>query len=197
MQEQRSDGWYSARLGLVTGSRVADVLTGTAEKRKAYMMQLAAERLTGVPQDNIYITAAMQRGIDLEDTARMLFSLETEIGISETGFWIDEELKGWGASPDGITSDGGIIEIKCPNTITHLGYYKDKKLPAKYKPQVMCQLAITGREHAYFCSYDDRLPEHLQLFFCRVERDEDYIAVMRKKVEVFLNELEDLVCELL
>lgn len=195
MDEQRSLGWYQARLGNVSASRVADIMIGTKDKINAYMLNLAAERLTGL-RDEIYINKAMQRGIDTEEIAKSVFMFQTGIEVFETGFWKDTEIVGFGASPDGLTCDGGLIEIKCPQSNTHLKYLRDRKLPDQYKPQVQAQLAVTGLPFAYFMSFDNRLPNNLQNFIIHVPRDEDYIALMRKKVQAFLNDLEDLIDKL-
>jgi predicted phage-related endonuclease len=155
------------------------------------MMQLAAEQLTGTSHDTTRVTAEMQRGTDLEPVARTLFSLQTGLTVEQTGFLIDISMPGMGASPDGmLVEEDAIIEIKVPNTSTHLSYFLDKKLPAKYKAQVHAQLLVTGRSFAYFVSYDDRVPAHLQLLIVRVERDNDYIQIMRSKVAQFLKELD-------
>ncbi len=193
MDDQRSKAWYEARLGKVTASRILDVTGATSERRKTYMMQLAAERLTQAPVDSGYMSDAMKRGVELEDVARSLFSLESGLEIEETGFHVDEFIPWLGASPDGFTSDGGLVEIKCPNTATHLTYCKERRLPAKYRGQVQCQLSVTGRSHAYFISFDDRLPERLQLLVVRVARDEAYIQEMREKVNCFLEELDEFI----
>lgn len=192
MHEQRSLGWYSNRVGKVTASRVADIVAGTKDRLGVYMLNLAAERLTGT-REEIYVNKAMQRGIDTEEVAKSVFMFETGIEVFDTGFWEDKEIIGFGASPDGLTDDGGLIEIKCPNTNTHLKYLKDKKLPDQYKPQVQAQLSVTGLPFGYFMSFDNRLPENMQSFMVRVERDEEYIKVMREKVQRFLNDLEDLI----
>jgi hypothetical protein len=51
--EQRTPEWFAKRLGLVTASRIADVMaktkTGASASRSGYMAQLVTERLTGAP----------------------------------------------------------------------------------------------------------------------------------------------------
>jgi exodeoxyribonuclease (lambda-induced) len=115
--------------------------------------------------------------------------------VQEVGFIKDLHIEGLGCSPDGLTSDGGIVEIKCPNSNQHVSYYREKRLPLKYRAQVMCQMAVTGVEHAYFVSFDDRVPVHLQLSIVKVQRDEDYINDMLSKSRAFLAELESLMEE--
>jgi hypothetical protein len=80
--------------------------------------------------------------------------------------------------------------VKCPKTATHLQYLMDGVLPAKYEPQVMWQMACTGRSWAVFASFDPRLPENLQLFRVRVERNEKRIAELEAEVEAFLADVD-------
>ena len=192
--EQRSREWYLLRVGRITGSRMSDVLAAaSSERRKSYMMQLIAERLSGDSAEDVYVSKEMQRGIDLEDMARTVFSLEKGLEVAEAGFFTDADIEWLGASPDGLTSDGGLVEIKCPKTSTHIGYHIERKCPSKYYAQVQCQLAVTGLAHAYFVSYDDRVPERLQMFCVHVPRDEPYIKEMRARVMQFLDEAQDII----
>lgn len=192
--EQRSKEWYADRLGKATASRMSDVLAAaSSERRKSYMMQLIAERLSGVSAEDFYVSKEMQRGIDLEDMARAVFALDKGLEVREAGFFTDTHIEWLGASPDGLTSDGGLVEIKCPKTSTHLSYCLERKCPSKYYAQVQCQLAVTGLAHAYFVSYDDRVPERLQMFCVHVPRDEPYIKEMRARVMQFLDEAQDII----
>lgn len=191
--EQRSEGWRLDRIGKITASRMVDVLAaGSSERRKGYMMQLIAERLSGVSAEEMYVSKEMQRGIDLEDMARAVFALDKGLEVREAGFFTDADIEWLGASPDGLTSDGGLVEIKCPKTSTHIGYHIERKCPSKYYAQIQCQLAVTGLAHAYFVSYDDRVPERLQMLCVHVPRDEPYIKEMRAKVLHFLDEAQEI-----
>jgi hypothetical protein len=50
-------------------------------------------------------------------------------------------------------------------------------------------MACTGTEVNDFASFDDRVPENLQLLIIPVERDDAYIAMLEQEVEKFLEEL--------
>jgi hypothetical protein len=52
------------------------------------------------------------------------------------------------------------------------------------------QMACTGRQWCDFVSFDPRLPEHLQLFVKRVDRDDDFIKQTEDEIVAFLLELE-------
>src|SRR5208283_4140098 len=92
------------------------------------------------------------------------------------------------ASPDGVVGKDGLIEIKCPETTTHLEYLIAGVVPEEYQPQMLWQMACTGRKWCDFVSYDQRLPKHLQLFQARFNRDDMRIAEYETAVEGFLGE---------
>jgi len=194
--EQRSPAWYAARLGLVTASRIADVMSsGTG--RETYMTQLLCERMTGQPMES-FINEAMQHGIDTEAEARRAYETKTGEFVNEVGFIRHPRLAA-GASPDGLVGDEGegAIEIKCPKTNSHINTLLDEKVPTKYANyQIQWQMACTGRKWVDFVSYDNRMPERLRLFVKRVERDEKRIAELEAGVEKFLAELDDKVAKL-
>jgi hypothetical protein len=100
------------------------------------------------------------------------------------------------ASPDRLCGSDGLIEIKCPNTRTHIDYLLAGVPPSDYIPQMAWQLACTGRQWCDFVSFDDRMPEPLQLFVVRYRRDSAYIADIEAKVAEFLAELDDRVSRL-
>lgn len=192
--EQRTEEWFSARLGKVTASRVADVLakikSGESASRKNYKMELVVQRLTGKPQES-FTNAAMEWGTEQEPFARMAYEAHTSTFVKEEGFVDHPTIEGFGCSPDGIVGDG-LIEIKCPNTANHIETVLDNKAPSKYIPQMQCQMACTGAKWCDFVSFDPRVPEDLQLLVVRVERDQEYIDSMEVEVKQFLSEVLDL-----
>ena len=192
--EQRTEEWFSARLGKVTASRVADVLakikSGESASRKNYKMELVVQRLTGKPQES-FTNAAMEWGTEQEPFARMAYEAHTSTFVKEEGFVDHPTIEGFGCSPDGIVGEG-LIEIKCPNTANHIETVLENKAPSKYIPQMQCQMACTGAKWCDFVSFDPRVPEDLQLFVVRVERDQEYIDSMEVEVKQFLSEVLDL-----
>ena len=192
--EQRTEEWFSARLGKVTASRVADVLakikTGESASRKNYKMELVVQRLTG-KQGESFTNAAMEWGTEQEPFARMAYEAHTGTFVKEEGFVDHPTIEGFGCSPDGIVGEG-LIEIKCPNTANHIETVLENKVPSKYIPQMQAQMACTGAKWCDFVSFDPRVPEDLQLFVVRVERDQEYIDAMEVEVKQFLSEVLDL-----
>lgn len=194
--EQRSEEWFSARLGKVTASRIADVCartkTGWGAGRKNYMAELVAERLTGTRHEG-FTNAAMQWGTDQEPEARVAYEFYRDATVIEVGFVPHPSIAETGASPDGLVRDDGLVEIKCPNTATHLETLLGAELPQKYFYQIQWQLACTERQWCDFVSYDPRLPESMRMHVERVKRDDDMIRDLEAEVVAFLNELRETV----
>ena len=194
--EQRSPEWYAVRLGKVTGSQVSAVLAKKDSATRAnYLSELVVERLTGQQQD-FYMNEAMQHGVDTEPQARMAYESSNNVLVDELGFCDHPTIANFGVSPDGLVGEDGLIEIKCPNSKTHIDTLLSKKAPSKYIPQMMAQMACTGRKWCDFVSFDPRLPEDLQLFVVRIDRDEQYIANLEKEVSAFLAEVDETVIKL-
>jgi len=194
-QEQRTDEWSKARLGKATASRFADIMaktrTGYGASRGNYLSQLVVERLTGTPTPG-FTTDAMQWGIDEEETAKTLYMLETGSDV-EDAFFVNHKTLQAGASPDGYVSDDGLIEIKNPNTKTHIETLRSGKVPSTYKWQIQGQLCITERDWCDFVSADTRLPANARIFIRRVHRDNEAIAELEKEVRIFLEEVDQTV----
>jgi len=193
--DQRSEEWFAARLGKATGSRFNDIIaktrSGYSASRKNYAAELVVERITGEPT-NTFTSVPMQWGTDNEPVARLQYELATGNEVQETGFWTHDTLEA-GASPDGLIGDDGLLEIKCPNTATHIDTLIKKKLPRQYEAQVQGQMWITGRQWCDFVTFDPRLPENAQMFIVRVERDDVFIKELEEEVSLFLEEVRDLV----
>lgn len=198
--EQLSPEWFAARLGRVTASRVADIIaktkSGPSASRGNYLAQLVVERLTGQAPES-FTTAAMQHGIDCEPEARNAYAFLHAPGpVVEVGFVDHPRIAMAGASPDGLVGEDGLLEIKCPITATHIDTLTTEAVPARYMTQIQWQLASTGRAWCDFVSFDPRLPDELQLFVKRVDRDEALIAELEREVEAFLAEVSERVGQL-
>jgi putative phage-type endonuclease len=197
--EQGSLEWKMLRAGKVTASRVADVLSkiksGESAGRKNYKMDLVAERLTNQPAES-FTNSAMQWGTEQEPFARIAYETKMNLFVEQIPFMDHPKIEWFGCSPDGLVAEDGLIEIKCPNTTTHLEYIDGGKPPAKYIPQMQTQMACTGRKWCDFVSFDPRLPENLQLFVVRLDRDDGYIKDMETEVQKFLQEVDELFTKL-
>jgi putative phage-type endonuclease len=192
--EQRSEEWFAARLGKVTASRVADIIaktkSGYSTSRANYMAELVCERLTGRQGDS-YQNAAMVWGTETEPMAKSAYQAMTGNLVNEIGFVPHASIDSSGASPDGLIDGDGLIEIKCPHTATHIDTLLGQAVPSKYITQMQWQMACTGRKWCDFVSYDPRMPEHMQLFIKRVDRDDELVKVLEDEVTKFLAELAE------
>ena len=197
---QGSAEWHQMRLGKVTASKVADVMakikTGEAAARRNYRAQLVAERLSKCPTET-FQSAAMAWGIEMEDNARQLYSFLSGHEVEQVAFVDHPVIAMSGASPDGLIGTAGMVEIKCPNTATHIDYLLAGEAPSQYIPQLQWQLACTGRSWVDFVSYDPRLPDDLQILIVRVARDDEYIVALEAEVVSFLESVNETVEKLL
>jgi len=189
---QGSEEWHKARLGKVTASRVKDVMaktkTGYGASRQNYMMELVCQTLSGSKEEG-FTSAAMKRGVELEPDARNAYQFFENADVTECGLIIHPTLDLFAASPDGLVGDDGLIEIKCPNTATHLDFLETGKPKREYILQMHAQMLCTGRKWCDFVSYDDRLAS-LSYKCVRVEFDIDLAGEILKEVSSFLAELD-------
>lgn len=197
--EQGSPEWRQVRAGRVTGSK-ADCIDakardgkGEGTTRRDYRIQLALERLTGVPQEDGYMSREMEEGKKREPAARLAYEAATGNLCREIGFayWDDLPI---GCSPDAAVDDDadgfGLVEIKCPKASTHWEYFQAQRLPPAYCPQAAHEaFVINDANFVDFVSFNPTFPEKLQFLRVRVYRQELGIpkhedAVMRFLAEV-------------
>lgn len=193
MSIQGTDEWFAERAAHITASKFSDVLAkGQGKTRSAYMRRLLAERLTGVPVQS-YKNAAMVRGNEVEPLARMRYEAETGFIVQEVGFIKHPKIEWVGCSPDGLIGAKG-VEIKCPDSTTHLDYIEANRLPLEYVAQVQGQMWVCGASEWDFVSFDDRFKDDSLQYFCiTVKRDDEYIANLEAEVVKFLDELNEMV----
>ena len=191
---QGTQEWMQARCGKVTGSRIADVISktksGYSASRDNYMAQLVCERLTGQVAEG-FTNAAMAWGTEQESFARAAYEAKTNELVEQVGFIEHPLIHNTGASPDGLVGLFGLVEIKSPQTNTHLETLLSAKVPTKYIPQMQWQMRVCDRQWCDFVSFDPRLPDKLQLFIQRVDFDAEYVAMLEKEVTQFLIELDE------
>ena len=188
--EQRSPGWYSARLGVPTASTFSNIIDSkgnTSKSQTKLLHKLAGEKVSGVVEEG-YKNKHMERGIELEAEAKSMYSLITGNEIEEVGFCLDDSDL-FGCSPDGFINADGLIEIKCPCLTTHVEYLIKNRLPVEYVQQVQGQMLITGR---LWCDCMSYYPS-MKPLIVRVERDEEYLNCLRSALQTFCEELEEII----
>lgn len=186
MMEQRSDEWYAARLGVITASACENIMT--PGYRKSFINKMIAEIVTG-ESEPFPVNEYMQWGIDNEDEARIAYEKKSGNTVEQVGFVYKDENKKVGCSPDGLIGKGGLIEIKCPMTKTHVGYMLEGA-PKKYIMQMQFQMYVTNRVWCDFVSYDPRLPEGMNMLVERVDRDPDLIMKIESSIKATVKEID-------
>lgn len=191
--EQRSPEWFAARVGRLTGTAAADMMTtiqkGESAARRNLRVRLALECITGVSQEGDFTSTAMQRGIDLEPVALAHYEAMAGDLVERVGFLLCDEIAA-GCSLDGFVSGRkGIVETKCPNSATHLEYLKTRKIPRDYYWQCLHNVWVSGAEWCDFVSFDDRFPEELQYLCVRLEPTALELTAYEESARKFLAEV--------
>lgn len=190
--EQGSQEWHDMRLGKITASRIKDVMTNgrgsnISKTAETYMFELLAEILTGETKP-FFVNDAMRWGTETEPQARAMYELRNDVEVKEVAFIELNEFVGM--SPDGLVGDNGLVEIKCPATITQLKRALTDDYSSDYKAQIQMQLWVSGRQWCDFVSFDPRLSVEAGYLQCRVERDEEFIQLMNDKVSLLVESLK-------
>jgi putative phage-type endonuclease len=197
-EEQKTESWFSDRLGKVTASRLADVLaktkTGYSASRTNYITQLVLERITNTRAES-YSNAAMQWGTEQEPFARAAYEAHTGQMVEEVGFIPHPDIEAAGASPDGLVGDDGMVEIKCPSSSTVLEVWLSysqglNPVDSKYYAQMQWQMRCANRAWCDYVVFDPRMPAKAQLFIFRVERNPDWLKIAEDEVLKFLAEVD-------
>ena len=186
--------WLADRLGKFTGSNAWKCTKrlkggGRSQEWTNYKIELIGERLTGMRQD-VFLNAAMLHGVETQSDAERAYENHTDTRTQEVWFVHHKSILMSGASPDRLVGSDGVLEIKCPLSKTHLETLLSKEIPEKHIPQLMWELACTGRQWVDFVSFDPRLPKELRLFVKRFYRDDEKISEMENTVREFLEELD-------
>jgi hypothetical protein len=196
---QGTHDWLMERVGYITASRFKDVLAvlkngSPGAARKAYLSEIVCERLTGQPVEH-FVNKSMQWGTEQEPNARAAYCLHAGVGVTAIGFLKDKVIKA-GCSPDGLVGLDYGIEIKCPNSSTHLETLLNG-MSEDHLPQIQGAMWITGYQEWEFISYDPRMPENLRLYVQRVKRDAEYIKNLSEQVKLFSDEADAMISKLM
>lgn len=188
---QREDEWHKLRLGMPTASQFDRIITPVGKpssQASLYEAELVAERIFQRPMGkDIGGIPAVRHGRETEDEAAQW--LERELGktLEPGGFAIDDTGR-YGCSPDRLIVSGNwseLVEIKCPYVIPQ--HVKNLLFGMEdHKAQIQGQLLVTGCRLAHCYSYHRDCPP----YYARVERDESFIAALRKVLDKFCTDLD-------
>jgi len=179
--KQGSQEWLKLRLGKITGTKTKKIF-------KSDNLTLIDELIAEIDSQEIeetFTTKAMQRGKDLEPIVRSIYQEVKGIKIDEIGFCLSEDSDFLAISTDGYTPcrKGG-IEIKCPNTETHVRYIRQGKIPTEYICQVYTNFLVNKKlEWLDFISYDDRFKSR-PMWIKRVYRTEILAELEMTKIGI-------------
>jgi hypothetical protein len=194
--DQGTDEWLGLRLGIPTASNFSMIVRGSESvTRDEYMMKLAGEILTGAPAEGKLITAAMQRGNDMEAEAREHYA-RTNFGgeVERIGFMRRKMPSGRyvGASPDGLLAKRtGGLEIK--TMAPHLMIKRlvnGAGMPPEHRWQVHGTMMVGELDHVVLTLFYRGMPFAPKF---TIKRDEAMVKEISDAVEVFDHELHQLV----
>tara|TARA_R110000868_G_scaffold40260_1_gene139128 strand:- start:233 stop:880 length:648 start_codon:yes stop_codon:yes gene_type:complete len=193
---QQSAQWFQERIGKLTASSMAAAMdylkNGTpSAKRKDLQVQILAERMTDIIRE-VFVNAAMQWGVEQEANAKLMYVERTGLHVMPAPFCSHPKIENFGASPDGMIGHDGLLEVKCPTTPTYLKWVMAGVVPDEHKPQMLAQLACTGRKWVEFVAFDPRMPAGRRLFIRRYTPEAAEIAVVEAAAIKFLDEVDQM-----
>ena len=195
---QGSEEWKAVRNGMITASKLSDLMKKTKYGESTYKtrlrMELAIERITGKSASPNFMNQAMHDGVEREPDARTLFEAVTGKEVALSGSHDHPTIPNTSASPDGLLrGENATLELKCPTHVTHCRNILSDKMPKNYEYQVQWQIACTESDYAYFASYHPDFPPELRLKVVKVERNDKLIAEIEEAVREFDIEVEGLI----
>ena len=204
---QHSLGWYRARLGKITGSKVGELMKSGrndifSETAKSYIYKLAGERLMNseivhndcdfeqyLAETNVS-TRAMRWGTEQEQSARILYCELTNRNVSEIGLKEHKTIANFASSPDGyVENENGSIEIKCfeQGKFTRLcEIVIDNETLKNAEPiifyQCMAHIMCNGTDWCDFVLYNPFQRNPIKIV--RIMPDENVFAEMEQKIKI-------------
>lgn len=200
--DQRSVEWLQVRTGCTTASRIFEIVDrlkvkskngdagGYKATRRNYMIELICERLTGRASEH-YVTDFMVRGAEDEELARAAYEMQTEEIVEHGGFYLHDSIEYFGASPDALVGETGLLELKNLKPENHYEILRGGVIPEKFIWQMNAQLACAPErewvDYGSFCK--EMLAPKLRLFIRRHLRDQERVAEIELEVKKFNAEL--------
>ena len=199
---QGSAEWLQARLGKITASQSQSLMAakGLGKGAETYALELIAEIITEEPK-YVPVTWQMEHGHEYEPVAREIYELNRKVKVRQVG-GIQYNDSIW-YSPDGLVGNmqyddsiwyytDGLIEIKCPQPLQHLRILTHEGLMDEYYHQIQFGLYASGRAWCDWISYQPNFPDDKSFKVIRVERDEDYIRLLDKRIHEFKGMMKSL-----
>jgi putative phage-type endonuclease len=186
--EQGSEEWLKLRLGKFGGTDAQAVATN-GKGLETLCFEKVGEIITGRLKEQ-YKNEDMQRGNDLENTARLAYEMETGNIVTKVGYIELNEFIG--VSPDGLVGEDGMVEIKCPSDSVFVRFLYDKKIDTKYEWQMQHQMFVSGRKWVDYVLFNDNLNK---IEVTRVERNEEKIEKLRIGTEAGVVKIKEILAK--
>lgn len=188
--EQGTEEWLEVRKGKITASHAQEIGNGK-KGLETYIISLMAEKYSSGERE-YFTNEHIERGNELEDQARSVYSFNKGVEVKQVGFVEYSELVG--CSPDGLVGDDGMIEIKCPNDVNYFKYLLDgfDNIDTKYMWQMQMNLLITGRKWCDFIAYNPNFENSIVIE--RIVPNEEDFSDLIKGFEIGqqkIKEIED------
>lgn len=199
---QRSEGWYQFRLARLTGSRLHNIWKKTAyrwpKSKKELIAELLKEAKTG-EVTVIPVNEHMARGTRLEPVAceAATLCIAKEIpgfSVEDVGSCYNSDRPWLAASPDGLTSDNSVFEIKCPTVKNHMAAFYDG-MATKHLAQIYAEMYTTEREGCYFISYNEEVAPEYRIYIQYVPREQEIENEFLSVADMFADEFRELLLE--
>lgn len=159
--EQGSDDWFIIRKGKMTASHAQEI-GNNGKGLDTYIIQIMSELYSKADKEQ-FSNEHTERGNELEDQARSIYSFNNSVEIEQVGFVEYSEFSG--ASPDGLMEKKG-LEIKCPADV---GYFKIllngiDEIDTKYIWQCQMNMLICGKDEWDIAFYNPNFDESIKVF---------------------------------
>ena len=191
---QGEEQWFKEKLGKVSASNASKIITNEgkpSKQYKDYLYTLAAEVITGTRAET-YKNANMEMGLEREEESRQLYEIINNVKVEQVGVIYKDEKKEFLCSPDGIINNEYGLELKNVLPKTQVKYLLNNKLPSEYFSQVQFSLYVTGFKFWDFVSYSPSLKP----LIIRVERDEDFLKLLKVELTMFCGKLNMVIKQL-
>lgn len=157
--EQRSDEWFFARKGRITGTTLKGLMSTQKVAREDAEYELIAERLSISTEDDE--ENDRDRGIRLEPEAIAAFEFETGKSVEACGFCAHDDEQFIAQSPDGLVGDTEAVEVKCLVGKYHVRAWLTNEIPDKHYWQAVQYFVVNPKlELLHFVCYNPNIPVH-------------------------------------
>jgi len=183
---QYSPFWWEIRKKRMTASH-AQAIAANGAGLKTYILDIMRPLYSNVPEEQ-YTNKTLERGLELEESAGMVYSFESGIDVKTVGFITSGEYVG--ASPDLLAGEDGLVEIKCPEDKTYFKYLCDGKIDTKYMWQMQMQMMVCERNWCDYMVYNPNFRNDYVI--TRVEPDKKRFESLKKGIKSGIKMIKDI-----